>query len=129
MSTKPHASLTLVGNDLDRLMELVRITQNAYAVTLVHTSRPLCELHFAEGGMPDCAIVRLCSYDSAMDLRELFERAPGCRFVFVADELPLRHAVARVIHECGHVVVSRDDSPMVVAATATALIARMGAAT
>lgn len=123
---KPHPSLTVVGDDLDRLMELVRITQNAYAVTLMRTARPLCELQFPDDGSPDCAIVRLCSYDSAMDLRDLFEHMPACRFVFVADELPLRHAVARVIRERGHAIVSRDDSPMVIAATATALLTGVG---
>ena len=124
---KPHPNLTVVGDQLDRLMELVRITQNAYTVTIVHTAEPLRGVRFAENGVPDCAIMRLTASDSAMDLRDLFDRMPGCRFLFVADELPVRHAVAHVIREHGQVIVSRDDSPMVIAATATALMAGMEA--
>jgi hypothetical protein len=60
---------------------------------------------------------------SVTDLRDLFARCPGVHFVFVARTLPVRHAVARVIREAGHTVLARSESPLVIAATATALLA------
>jgi hypothetical protein len=128
MSRKPRPYLTIVGPELSWLMEILRTTQGIYNVTIMHSARPLSELCFPEGGVPDCAIVRLSPHDGAADLRELFERAPRCRFVFVADALPIRHAVSSVIRECGHTVIGKAEPSLVIAATAAALMAEASAA-
>ena len=82
------------------------------------------EIALPESNGPSCAIVTLSDSDSAIDVRALLDRSPGVRFVFVALAPPLRHAVARIIREAGHAVVSVDEPPLVVVATVAALMAR-----
>jgi hypothetical protein len=121
-SGKPE--LTIAGTDLDWLMSVLLLAQDTYTVTALHLPDPVNELPRSNQGSPiSCAIVTLSVRDSSMDVRQLLERCPECRFVFVAETLPLRPAVARVIREAGHTVVSAQESPLVITATGTALMA------
>jgi hypothetical protein len=122
-TTEQHTRLTLADSDLDWLMTVLQTIRSTYAVSIVHTAHPVSELSRAGDTGAACAIVALSSHDSAMDIRELLERSPRVRFVFVAQALPLRPAVARVIREHGHAVLARNESPYVIAATAAALMA------
>jgi hypothetical protein len=123
--TEPTVSVTIAGGDLGWLLSLSQTVQGAYAVTVVHTSHPLRELGPVRGYEPGCAIVALSSHDSAMEVRDLLDRLPRVRFVFVAQALPLRPAVARVIRERGHAAIGRRESPLVIAATASMLMAAL----
>jgi hypothetical protein len=123
--SEPKTRLTIAGGDLGWLMSVLQPIQNTYAVTVVHTAHPILELGRERGDEPACAIVALSSHDSAMDIRDLLDRSPGVRFVFVAQALPLRPAVARVIREHGHAVLSSVDAPFLIAATAAALMAKL----
>jgi hypothetical protein len=115
--------LTIAGSDLGWLMRILQATQTAFSVTAVQASRPVLTLTFSKLGECQAAVVELHAESSAADVRDLLDRSPGVRFVFVADTMPLRHAVARVIREGGHAVISRADPPFVIAATLAALMA------
>jgi hypothetical protein len=119
--TRLHPPLTIAGRDLGWLMAITQAAGRTFSVTVVHQTDPVGSLRVPRDGRPSCAIVELDEHASALDLRDLFARCPGVCFLFVAPELPLRHAVARVIRERGHAVVRRSESPLVVVATAVAL--------
>jgi uncharacterized protein (DUF58 family) len=120
--TGTKVSLTVAGSDLSWLMDVVQAVQATYSVTAVQTPHPVSDLSPARSDQPSCAIVALSDDDSAVDVRELLDRSPHVRFVFVAQTLPVRHAVARVIREHGHTVLSCSEPALVIAATATALM-------
>ena len=129
MTTKRKPHLTVAGWDLRWLMTLLTTTQGTYEVSAAHMAHPVSELSLLDQSAPSCAIVTLSARDTAMDVRELLDRSPRTRFVFVTDALPLRPAVARVIRERGHAVLSVDEQPFVIAATAAALMAEPGGTT
>lgn len=121
-----RTNLVVADSDLNWLMHVLQAAQNAYDVTVVQTARPVTSLKFSGEGV-SCAVVVLSSHDSAMDVRELLDRSPNVRFVFLADELPARPAVGRVIRERRHALLSRKEPPFIIAATAAALMAETGA--
>jgi hypothetical protein len=123
--TKAEAktSLTIAGGDLHWLMGLVQKVQDSFSVTVVHHPNALSTITVDSEGRRQAAIVELHTGDSAIDVRHFLERSPGVRVTFVADEMPLRHAVARVIRERGHAVVSRREPAFIIAATVAALMA------
>jgi hypothetical protein len=118
-----EANLTVAGRDLACLLAIMRAVGTAGAVTVAHTAHPTLELNVQTGEIPSCAVVELEPMVSAVDVRTLLDRSPGVRFVFLAERLPLRHAVARIIREAGHTALERDDAPVVIAATAMAVLA------
>jgi hypothetical protein len=120
---RTETSLTVVGTDLRRLLTIMQAAGAAFAVTVVHTPHPTLGLQVRREQTPSCAVVELEPVASAVDVRALLDRSPGVRFVFLAERLPLRHAVARIIREAGHTVLERDDAPVVIAATVVALLA------
>lgn len=117
------ANLTVAGRDLGRLLRIVQAAGASFAITVVHTAHPTLDVNLSGGQKPSCAVVELEPAASAIDVRALLDKSPGVRFVFLADQLPVRHAVARIIREGGHVVLARDDEAVIIAATATALLA------
>jgi hypothetical protein len=121
--SRTETSLTVAGTDLTRLLTIVRTAGAAFTVTVVHTPHPTLGLRVRQDQTPSCAVVELEPAASAVDVRALLEGSPGVRFVFLADRLPLRHTVARIIREGGHTVLEREDAPVVIAATAMALLA------
>jgi hypothetical protein len=120
---RSDASLTVAGTDLSRLLRITRAAESTFAVTVVHTRHPTLGLNVRIGQTPNCAVAELEPAASAVDVRALLDQSPDVRFVFLAERLPLRHAVARIIREGGHAVLARDDEPLVIVATATALLA------
>ena len=120
---RTRTKLTVAGRDLGWLMALLQSAQDSFNMTLAHMSHPVMELTLPAATEHECAIVQLEPEDSALEVRDLLDRSPNVSFVFVADALPVRHAVARVIRERGQVVVSHRDAPFVIIATATALMA------
>jgi hypothetical protein len=104
-------------------MAIMQAAGTAFSVTVVHETDPVRSLRVHADDGPSCAVVELDEHASALDLRDLFGRCPGVRFLFIASELPLRHAVARVIRENGHAWLGRDEMPVVIIATVTALLA------
>jgi hypothetical protein len=123
MTTGIEGRLILAGADLSRLLRIMRTAGAAFAVTVVHAAHPTLGLKLSAEHEPSCAVVELEPAASVVDVRALLERSPGVRFVFLAENLPLRHAVARIIREGGHTVLGQDDAPVVIAATAMALLA------
>jgi hypothetical protein len=121
------ASLTIAGPDLGWLMAVMQAAGRAFSVTVVHESDPVHSLRVQGDDGPSCAVVELDGHASVLDLRDLFARCPGVRFLFIATELPLRHAVARVIREHGHAWLGRNERPVVIIATVTALLAERAA--
>jgi len=117
------ANLTVAGTDLSRLLTIMQMAGAAFAVTVVHTARSTLDLRVRTDKTPCCAVVELEPAASPLDVRALLEHSPGVRFVFLAEKLPVRHGVARIIREGGHTVLQRDDAPVVIAATAIALLA------
>jgi hypothetical protein len=115
--------LTIAGSDLSWLMSVLHATHGAFAATVVEMPHPVASLRLRDDEDRAGAIVQIGEDSSAIDVRALLDRSPNVRFVFVANALPLRHAVARVIRERGHAIVSRQDSPFVIAATLIALLA------
>jgi len=123
MTMETDASLTVAGTDLSRLLPIMQAAGTAFAATVVHTRHPTLGLRVRMDQTPSCAVVELEPAASAADVRELLEHSPDVHFVFLAEELPVRHAVARVIRDGGHAVLRRDDASVVIAATAIALLA------
>jgi hypothetical protein len=121
--TGEKASLIVAGADLDRLMAIMQPAQNAFKVTIFHAAHAVSSLPASQDQGAAAAVIEIDPTASALDVRALLDRSPNVRFVFVARELPLRHAIARVIRENGHVVVAPDESPLVIAATVAALLA------
>jgi hypothetical protein len=121
--TRLRPPLTIAGRDLGWSMAIMQAAGSAFSVTIVHESDPVGSLRVQRDDRPSCAVIELDEHASALDLRGLFTRCPGVRFLFIASELPLRHAVARVIRENGHAWLGRDESPIVIIATVTALLA------
>lgn len=119
----PRTGLTIATSDLGRAMSIVQAVQETFDVTVVHAPHPVSDFAVAEAGGATCAIVDVSSDDSAPEVRDLLARSPRVRFVFIAESLPLRHSVARVIRDAGHAVVSITEPAFVVAATAVALLA------
>jgi hypothetical protein len=126
-SVTAKATLTIAGPDLGWLMAVMQAAASAFSVTVVHETDPVRSLRVPRDDRPSCAVVELDEHASALDVRDLFARCPGVRFLFIASELPLRHAVARVIREQGHAWLSRDEIPVVIIATVTALLAERAA--
>jgi hypothetical protein len=123
MTRGTKASLTVAGTDLGRLLNIMQTAGAAFAVTVVHTPHPTLGLHVGAEHTPSCTVVDLEQTASTVDVRALLEHSPGVRFIFLAEELPVRHAVARVIREGGHEVLARDEASVVITATAVALLA------
>ena len=121
--TRAEADLTLAGTELSRLLPIMQAAGVTFAVTVVHTPHPTRGLKVRTAHTLTCAVVELGPQASSLDVRELLEHSPDVRFVFLTEELPLRHSVARIIREGGHTVLERDDAPVVIAATAVALLA------
>jgi hypothetical protein len=129
MTAGTKASLIVAGADLRRLLTIMQAAAAAFAVTVVHTAHPTLDLKVTAQETPSCAVIELEPAASAVDVRALLDQSPGVRFVFLAEQLPVRHAVARIIREGGHAVLERDAAAVVIAATATALIAAHEVAT
>jgi hypothetical protein len=117
-----RTSLTVAGGDLAWLMSVLQATQGTFTVTVVEDPHPVATRIFGDGCDPHAAIVEIDETSAATDVRALLERSPKVRFLFMVRALPLRHAVARVIREGGHAVLSRSERPFVIAATVTALM-------
>jgi hypothetical protein len=115
--------LTIAGSSLAWLMELLQVTQDTFTVTIVQTTHAISTPVIVRVDEPAAAIVELNPTSSAIDVRDLLDRSPGVRFIFIADALPLRHAVARIIRERGHAVIARNEPSFVIAATVAALMA------
>jgi hypothetical protein len=120
---RTRTKLTVAGRDLSWLMAILQSGQDSFSMTLAHMGHPVTKLAIPAATEHECAIVQLEPEDSVLDVRDLLDRSRNVSFVFVADALPVRHAVARVIRERGQVVVSLRDAPFVIIATATALMA------
>jgi hypothetical protein len=116
-------ALTIAGRDLGWLMSLLQATQDTFTVSVVQTTRAVATRLNVSNETVNGAIVQLDAASSAIDVRDLLDRSSGVRFLFIADHLPLRHTVARIIRERGHTVLARDEATFVVAATLTALMA------
>jgi hypothetical protein len=108
-------------------MAIMQAAGSAFSVTIVHETDPVGSLRVQRDDRPSCAVVELDEHASALDLRDLLARCPGVCFLFIAAELPLRHAVARVMRDNGHAWIGRDESPVVIIATVTALLAERAA--
>jgi hypothetical protein len=117
--------LTLAGRDLTMLISVAQATGRTFAVTIAQQTDPVTSLTWPEPVSEgrEVAVVEIHDGDSSTDVHALLERSPGVRFLFLADALPLRHAVARVIRDGGHAVVPRTEPAFVIAATAVALLA------
>jgi hypothetical protein len=126
-SVTAKATLTIAGPDLGWLMAVMQAAGRTFSVTVVHQTDPVHSLCVERDDKPSCAVVELDDHASVIDLRDLFARCPGVRFLFIAPELPLRHAVARVIRENGHAWLGRNELPVVIIATVTALLAERAA--
>jgi hypothetical protein len=126
MSAPPK--LAIVGTDLSRLLQFVRPLQSLFAVSVVETPRPLQASDMTPLHRSQVAIVEITHRDSAQDIHVLLDRMTNTRFLFLAETLPLRPAVARTIREAGHAVVSQDEQPVVVVSTVLALLAQTHAA-
>jgi hypothetical protein len=104
-------------------MELLRVTQDTFTVTIVQTAHAISTQLIVREGECAGAVVELHATSSTIDVRDLLERSPNVRFLFIADALPLRHAVAHIIRERGHAVLARSEPSFVIAATVAALMA------
>jgi hypothetical protein len=121
--SRAKPGLTIAGSDLSWLMELLQATQDTFTVTVVQTAHAISTQLIAREDESTAAVVELHPTSSAIDVRDLLDRSPNVRFVFIADVLPLRHAVARIIRERGHAVLARSEPSFVIAATVAALMA------
>lgn len=71
----------------------------------------------------DILIVDLSQDDSVVDVRALIDAVPHTSILFLAERLPLRHAIAHCIVACHHAVLAASESQVVVHATIVALLA------
>ncbi|HEY8173822.1 MAG TPA: hypothetical protein VIH21_12115 [Dehalococcoidia bacterium] len=115
--------MTIVGSDLSEPSRLASTLQGLFDPTIVYSPHPLSDAARAARWMPDCIIVPVTPQDSAIEVREMIEAAGTTRVLFLAESLPLRAPVARLIREASDAVVLRTESPTVIEATLVALLA------
>ncbi|MBI5288149.1 MAG: hypothetical protein HY873_04175 [Chloroflexi bacterium] len=127
---RPHATagtsreVTIVSTDATRSMSLaVALRGTPYDITVVG-ARP------SRSGLPDAAIhgapaaivMEIEAAPDVVELRSMLGQHPRSRFLFLAAQLPLRSAVARIIRDHRGAVLARSEPSIVVVATLVALL-------
>lgn len=116
-------SLTIVGDDLARIMSIGIAVQSLYNAYIVHTATPISAA-LSTVGESGCTVVRIRSRDSIVDLRKLIAAARPSSLLFLADTLPLKPSAARLIRTSGHAVLPERESAVVIDATVIGLLVR-----
>ncbi|HZP25458.1 MAG TPA: hypothetical protein VFB90_00235 [Dehalococcoidia bacterium] len=114
----------IVGEDLSELMRLAagldRVALSTYVRQNEKPFQSLLESPMAES---EICIVPVVNWCNAADLRALFACHPTTRFLFLAAEFPPAPAIARIVDELKGVILRRNESSVVVAATLLAMLA------
>ncbi len=119
--------VTLVGRNYIALMD-VAVALRGLPVTIVHAeSNPLAHALQAASRHPAAMLVMLDGDENVVTLRTVLAAAADTRFVFVPRQMPLRSTLARIIREHGGIVLSADESAVVLAASVISVLARTGA--
>jgi hypothetical protein len=121
--------LAIVAPDLPRALARGAALRGLFDPLIVESRRPLRDAMRAVGQQPDCVITRLSAGDSVVEVRDLVFAAGAVPILFLADVLPLRAALARVIDAAGDAVLCESETTAVVEATLIALLARRRDAT
>lgn len=118
--------VVVVGQDVAALMG-VAVALRGIPVTIVHAeSNSLAHAAQAMRHEPAAMLVMLDGDENVVTLRAVLSASPVTRFVFAARQLPLRSTLARIIREHGGIVLSVDESAVVLAATLISVLASAG---
>ena len=121
-SRNSKQEVLLAGGDLVRLSEIAQLLRGSVVVTLLEEANPVESLLLREAS-PEAAVVWLNADENVWEIGTLLQTHATTRFVFLARELPLRAAIARVIYRAGGVVLRAADNSLIIVATLTALLA------
>ena len=122
-STARRRQVAILGTEFSEPSRLASSLQGLFDATIVYSEHPLSDAARAARWAPDCIIVPVTPRDSAIEVREMIAAAAGTRVLFLAESLPLRAPVARLIREASDTVVLATESPTVIEATLVALLA------
>lgn len=111
--------ILIVSGDTGFAMALVVVLKSAQCRIMVD-SWPLSTL--AKNPAPDAAIIELRGNETVVELRGLLDRWPGARWLFAVRKMPLSATLARIIRHHGGVVVAKDETSVVLAATLVGML-------
>lgn len=127
MVTARSPRVTIVGPDLSRVLALGVSMRQLFVPTMVESSQPMRESLGAVRSGADCVIVPLTGRESVVEVRELLSAAGDTAILFLAERLPLRSALARVIDGAGHTILAAAEGSSTIEATLIALLAKRDA--
>jgi hypothetical protein len=115
--------VAIVDRDLRRALIRGVTLQSHFEPTIVQSAHPLRDaaVHMRSG--TDALLTLLDGSCSVVDVRELLGASPATPILFLAELMPVRATVARLIGGTGHAVMPLDASDVVVQATLIALLA------
>jgi hypothetical protein len=123
MNTNLTREVVIVGSSEPALMNLALAFRGTpYEITAAEQTRAIrAAMRFAMRH-PAAMVVSLDGKENVAEIRELLSASPRTRFLFLLPQMPPRAALSRIVNTCGAVILSADESPIVVVATLIALL-------
>ncbi|MDP9238692.1 MAG: hypothetical protein M3P30_15060 [Chloroflexota bacterium] len=116
--------IVLIDSDGDELMAVtVALSTLRLKVMAVQPHAPLRAAARLVRREPAAIVMALDGMYNLVDVRAILAAGRTTRFVFLVPELPPKAALARVVSQYGATIISRDEAPMVLAATLIAMLA------
>lgn len=116
-----NPSMMLVSKDYNRLIALsVALHGKRFDVSLIHAREPLAEAAAAPIGTTTMMIA-LEGAENVVEIRQLFERMPQTRCLFLLPGMPPSAAIARIVRDHGGAILSGDEPDVVIIATLIAM--------
>lgn len=122
--TQSKVRLVIVGSDFRKVLAHGIAMRSTFDAAMVESFQPLRDAIEVLRQQPDCIITHIAGDQSVVDVRDLVSAANSVRVLFLADALPLRSAIARIITGAGHAVLPESEHTAVVEATLVALLAQ-----
>lgn len=116
--------IVLIDSDDGGLMAItVALTKLRFPVMAVQPRAPLSAAARLARREPAAIVMALDGVYNLVDVRALLAAGGGTRFVFLIPELPPKAALARVVNQYSATILSKEEAPLVLAATLIAMLA------
>jgi hypothetical protein len=115
--------LVIVAPDLKQVIARGIAFEELFEPTMVQSAHPLADATRLMLDHPDVILTRLAPADSIVDVRVLTNTARSGSILFLAEAMPVRAPIARVIAESGDLVLDDAQPVAVIEATLIAMLA------
>jgi hypothetical protein len=100
----------------------VSLRSTPYSVTFVDAGSSGLADAVGHGTPPVAAVVELTGTETVVELRDMLQRWPATRCLFVVRNMPLSATLARIAKQHGGVILAKDEPPIVITATLIAMM-------